>query len=87
MLSSKVEAIKEIDVRTKVRDVWKFVGLINYFSYMWRKYAHTLYPLSKLCSPKGNLKWTDIENNAFIAMKMKVGRDDLLFTLTLAKSL
>ena len=34
---------------------------------------------------EGNLKWTDIENNAFIAMKMKVGRDDLLFTLTLAK--
>ena len=55
-LFSKVEAIKEIDVLTKVNDVWKFVGLINYYTYMCCKRAHTLAPLTKLYSTKVKFK-------------------------------
>ena len=46
---------------------------------MWRKRAHTLAPSTKLCSTKVKLKWTDVENNAFIAMENIVGRDVLLY--------
>ena len=45
---------------------------------MWRKRAHTLAPLTKICSTKVKFKWTDVENNAFIAMKKIVGCDVLL---------
>ena len=46
---------------------------------MWRKRAHTLHPLTKLCLTKFKFKCTDVENNAFIAIKMIVGSDVLLF--------
>ena len=46
---------------------------------MWRKRAHTLDPLTKLCSTEVKFKWTDVESNAFIVMKKIVGRDILLF--------
>ena len=45
---------------------------------MFRKRAHTLAPLTKLCSTKFKFKCTDVENNYFIAMKNIVGRDVLL---------
>ena len=78
-LSSKVESIKSINVPTKVCDVRRFVGLVNFYKYMWNKRAHTLAPLTKLCSTKVKFKWTDVENNAFIAMKNIVGCDVLIY--------
>ena len=73
-----MEAIKSINVPTKVRDVQRFVGLVNYYRYMWRKHAHTISPSKKLCSTKVKFKWTDVESNAFIAMKNILGHDVLL---------
>ena len=46
---------------------------------MWRKRAHTLALLTKLCSTKVKFKWTDIENNALTAMKKIVVREVLLY--------
>ena len=45
---------------------------------MWRRRAHTLAPLTRLCSTKVKFKWTEVEQNAFMAMKKIVGRDVLL---------
>ena len=42
---------------------------------MWRKRAHTLDPLTKICSKKVKFKWTDVENNVFITTNKIVGRD------------
>ena len=68
-LSSKVQAIKAINVQTKVRNMRRFVGIVNYYRDNWRKRAHSLSPLTNLCSTKVNFKWTDVENNAFMTMK------------------
>ena len=46
---------------------------------MWRKRAHKLAHLTKICSTKVNLKWTDVEKTDFTAMKKIVGRDVLLY--------
>ena len=46
---------------------------------MWCKRAHTLAPLTKLCLSDIKFKWTDIENDPFIAMNKIVGRDILLY--------
>ena len=73
-----MEAIKEIDVPTKVHAIHRSVGLVNYYRDMWRKRTHTLAPLTKICLMKVNFKWTDVENNAFIAMNKIVGCDVLI---------
>ena len=53
---------------------------------MWLKHAHTLALITKLCSTEVKFKWTDKENNDFIAMKKIVGRDAYFCTLTLVNS-
>ena len=78
-LSYKLEAIKEINAPTKVCDIHSFVGIVNDLSDMWRKRAHTLAPLTKLCSMKVKFKWTDEDNDYFIAMKKIGGRDVPLY--------
>ena len=71
--------IKTIGVPTKVPDIGIFVGLVNYYRDMWRKRSHTISPLTKLCSTKVKFKWTDVENNDFIATKKIVGGDALIY--------
>ena len=46
---------------------------------MYRKRAHTLAPLTKICLKKVNFKCTYVENDAFIAMQ-KIVRHDTLIT-------
>ena len=65
-------------VPTKVREVGRVVGLVNYYRGMWHKHEYTIFPLTKLCPMKVMSKWEDVENNHFIAMKKIVGRDVLL---------
>ena len=45
---------------------------------MWRKRAHTLATLTKLCSTKIKFECTYVDNYAFIDMKKMVGRQALL---------
>ena len=68
-----------IDVPTNVRVICRLVGIVNYYRDMWRKREHTLAPLKILCLTKVKLKWTDVDNNAFMAMKKVVGRGVLLY--------
>ena len=42
------------------------------------KRAHTLSPLTKICSMKVKFKWTDVEINVFIAAKKIEGYDVVL---------
>ena len=74
----KVEAIKSIDVPTKVHNIRRFVGIVNSYRDIRSKHTHTLARLVKLCPMKVKFKWTDIQNYTFIAMKKIVGRNVLL---------
>ena len=75
LLPYKVEAIMEINVPTKVRDLHRFLGIFDYYRDMWCKSAHTLADLKQLCLIKVEFKWTDVENNAYISVNKIVGRD------------
>ena len=77
-LLSKSEEINSTNVLTKVRDMRRFIRLIDYYRDMWRKRAHTVAPLTKLCLSKVKFKWTEVENDAFIYMKKIVGGGVLL---------
>ena len=45
--------------------VHRFVGLVNYYRYTWRKCVHALSPLIEICSTKLKFKWTYVEHKAF----------------------
>ena len=76
-LSSKLQAINEINVPTKVPDIRRFAGLVNYYIYIWCKRAHIIASLI-FFPTKVNFKWTDVEIGDFISTKKISGRDALI---------
>ena len=73
-LLSIVKTINKIDVPTKVREIQGFVVLINYYRDMWRRHAHKLAPLTKLCYTNVKFERTDVEQKSFEDNKKIVGR-------------
>ena len=70
----QIDTIMAIEIPYKVRDVHRFVGLVNYYRYMWLNHAHKPAPLTRLCSSKINFKWNDMEQKTFMDMKNIVGQ-------------
>ena len=70
--------MKEIDVPTKVRDIRRFLVIINYYRDMWCKHERTLAPLKKLYSTKVKFKWNYVEQKYFTEMKKVLGCGILL---------
>ena len=77
-LSSKLDAIKEIEFPTGVRYVRRFMGILDYYRYIRLKRANTPAPLTKLRSTKLKFNWTGLEHKAFEEMKKIVFRDALI---------
>ena len=75
---SKHVLMKAIYSSTKIRDMCRFVGLINYYRDMWHKRVHTLYPLTKLFYTKVKFKQIDVEQNAFTETNKTIGRDIII---------
>ena len=74
----KVNAIRNIATPRTIRDVRKFVGMINYYRDMWIRRSDILAPLTKLCSTKAKFVWTDEQQKAFDQMKTLISRETLL---------
>ena len=77
-LAKKVEAVANLAPPKSVKQVRRFVGLVNYYRDMWPRRAHVLAPLTKLTSKKNKFVWTTVEQEAFDEMKRIIGRDALL---------
>ena len=67
-----------MDVPTKVCDLRRFLGLVNYYRDMSHKRAHTLAPLTKLCDTKPKFECANSEEKVFMDMKKISGRDVFL---------
>ena len=61
----KIEAIKNIATPKSIRDVRKFVGMVNYYRDMWIRRSDTLAPLTKLCSKSAKFIWKEEQEKAF----------------------
>ena len=60
------------------KEVRAFIGIVNYYRYMWDKRSHILHPLTALTSHKVRFKWTDLEQKAFDDIKRAVSQENLL---------
>ena len=74
----KIEAITNIAPPTSQKEVQNFIGVINYYRYIWPRRSHTFAPLTKLTSIKRKFKWKKVEQDAFEEIKRIVARGTLL---------
>ena len=73
----KVEAIVNIIPPKNMKQLWEFIGIINYYRDMWARQSHLLHPLTALMLPKVDFKWTDVEQKVFDEIKCTVARKTL----------
>ena len=77
-LPNKVAAIHEIEPPKTKKQLRRFIGIINFYRYMWKGRAEKLSPLTVLTSKKAKWKWIEVEQQAFEAVKTAVAKNTLL---------
>eukprot|EP00957_Ditylum_brightwellii_P031041 2352341-Ditylum_brightwellii.AAC.1 len=60
-LPNKVSAIHEVEPPKTEKQLRKFIGIINFYRYMWKGRAEKLALLNVLTSKKAKWKWTEVE--------------------------
>ena len=87
----KVSAILAIQPPTNVKDLRKFLGMVQYYCDLWEKWSNMLAPLTdlvrecghtKMTKQKGTKKqpwyWSNMQQKAFNTIKAALARDVLL---------
>eukprot|EP00957_Ditylum_brightwellii_P140914 10734026-Ditylum_brightwellii.AAC.1 len=58
-LPNKVSAIHEIEHPKNKKQLRRFIGIFNFYRYMWKGGAEKLSPFIVLTSKKAKWKWTE----------------------------
>lgn len=75
--TKKVEAIVRIQA-PRTRKQLRFIGLVNYYRYMWKRRSHIIAPLATLCSKSVKFQWNKEHQKAFDEIKNVVSKEVLL---------
>ena len=67
----KISFITNLACPTSTKQVWSFVGLVNYYKDMWLKRAHFLAPLTDLCSARKMFLWIDSHEHSLQQIKQR----------------
>ena len=70
----KIAAIQAIAEPVNKKELRRFIGLCNYYRDLWPQRAHTMAPLTSLCSSKVVFKWTADCQEAFTKTKAAMSR-------------
>jgi hypothetical protein len=73
-LLKKITAIQSISEPKNKKELRSFIGLCNYYHDLWPQRAHTMAPLTSLCSSKTTFNWTQACQEAFIKTKAALSR-------------
>ena len=76
--AKKVEAIVGMQIPKSKRDLRRFIGLVNYYRFMWKHRSHVLAPLAHLTGKTVPFKWQAEHTRAFEEMKQIVSKEVLL---------
>ena len=74
----KIAAITGMKPPRNVKDVRHFIGMVNYYRYMWKRRSHLLAPLSKLTGRNARFEWKEEQQRAFEEIKAAVSKEVLL---------
>lgn len=74
----KVKAIQNMERPKSKKQLRGFIGLVNYYRYMWRKRSHLLAPLSSMAGKNSHFKWTPECDKAFQEIKKEVSKEVML---------
>eukprot|EP00957_Ditylum_brightwellii_P156839 11937510-Ditylum_brightwellii.AAC.1 len=77
-LPNKVSTIHEIEPPKNKKQPRRFIGIINFYRYMWKGRKEKLDPLTVITSKKVKWKWTEVEQYAFEAVKTALAKNTLL---------
>ena len=75
----KIAALQALEPPKTVRQVRKFIGMVNFYRDMWIRRSEVLTPLTALTSKNTKWQWTSKEQNAFDTIKRIMSRNTQLF--------
>jgi hypothetical protein len=89
--SNKVQAILAIKPPTGVRQLWHFLGMVQYYRDLWARWSKMLVPLTSLVGECGQTKttkakgtkkvpwhWDEVHQRAFNNVKATIAKDVVL---------
>ena len=75
----KIEKMLAIDTPKNASDVRKFLGMVNYYRYMWRQRSTLISPLTEVSNKKGkSFIWTTRQQKAFERIKKVIAIETML---------
>jgi hypothetical protein len=77
-VAKKVQAIHDLKPPTTTKQLWSFIGTMNYYRDMWIKQLHILVPLTKLISERQKSVWEKEQQHAFEMIKKVISKETLL---------
>ena len=77
-IPKKVEALQALTVPKNCKKLSQFIGMINFYPYMWQKRSELLAPLTSLTSKNVKYDWKDEQKKCFDAIKRVIGSEVLL---------
>ena len=77
-IPKKVKAIQALAVPKTRKQLRQFIGMINFYRYIWQKRSELLAPLTALTSKNVKYDWKDEHQKCFDAIKCVIGRELLL---------
>ena len=73
-----MEAILRLQAPKTKRQLRHFLGMVNHYCDMWRKFSHILTPLTALTSKSAQYIWKEEHQTAFEEMKRVMSQETLL---------
>ena len=77
-LADKIAVILDAPRPTDVSSLRSFIGMANYYRKFMPDFASTLHPLTTLLEKDRKFEWTDMMDEAFLAVKRTLGKSRFL---------